>query len=102
MTLCISNAVGDACVTSGDWDQGWIVMEPGGDVIKWQEPLASGIKVFELSSVHTMNFQPSGIVSTPVTITVCQNFPDEGIEERELMITTTGRHSVSTTTTGCP
>ena len=96
MTLCISNADGDACVASGDWDQGWIVINQAGDVIKWQQQLPSGIKVFELSSVNRMNFQPSGVLSTAATMTVCQNLPSVGIEEREVTFSITGRQRVET------
>ena len=99
--LCIANSDGDDCAGGGDWDQGWVVIDPNDTVVKYQQAL-DGIKVFELSSVHTVAFQPSGVSSTPVTMTVCQQEPEEGIEEREVRITSTGRPSVATTTDGCP
>lgn len=98
--LCISTNGAD-CAGGGDWDQGWVVIDPNDTVVKYQQAL-DGIKVFELSSVHTVAFQPSGVSSTPVTLTVCQQEPEEGIEEREVRITSTGRPSVATTTDGCP
>jgi type IV fimbrial biogenesis protein FimT len=101
VTLCIANADGDACVGAGDWDQGWIVIDPAGDVKKWQQSTEVGIKIFELSSIHTITFQPSGIVNTPVTMRICQDSPSDGFEERVLTISTTMRHSVDTTTSGC-
>ena len=99
MTLCISTNGAD-CAGGGDWDRGWIVMDPNDLVVKRQQAL-DGIKLFEVSSVHTMAFQPSGVSSTPVTMTVCQQTPQEGIEEREVRISTTGRPSVKTTKDGC-
>ena len=101
MTLCASSD-GDTCAGGGDWDQGWVVMDPNDTVIKRQQPLSSGIKVFALSSLHTMTFQPSGITTTPTTMTICQQSPEEGIEEREIRISTTARPRVTTTTDGCP
>jgi len=101
MRMCIS-ADGSTCVGGGDWEQGWIVMDQDDVVIRHQQALSSGIKIFELSSVDTMTFQPSGILNTPAIMTVCQDSPSEGIEEREVSFSTTGRHTMKTTQAGCP
>jgi type IV fimbrial biogenesis protein FimT len=99
MRFCISTD-GSSCAGAGDWDQGWVVMDPNDTVIKYQQAL-SGIKVFEVGGADTVTFQPSGITSTPVTLTICQQVPSEGIEEREVRITPTGRPTVKTTKAGC-
>jgi type IV fimbrial biogenesis protein FimT len=108
MTMCMS-ADGSTCVGSGDWDQGWIVLDQrviadASDdvVIKYQQASAPGIKIIEQSGLDTITFQPSGILSAPATMTICQASPSVGIEEREVSFTTTGRHIVETTQDGCP
>jgi type IV fimbrial biogenesis protein FimT len=98
MTMCISTnpttPTLPTCTGGGDWNQGWIVVDQDGVVIKHQQPLPSGIKIFELSSLSTMTFQPSGILNTAATMTVCQDSPSVGIEEREVTFSTTGRQRV--------
>jgi type IV fimbrial biogenesis protein FimT len=94
MTLCASSD-GSTCAGGGDWDQGWVVMDPNDIVIKHYQAPSSGIKIFGLSSVHTVTFQPSGITNTPTTMTICQQTPSEGIEERQVRISTTARPRVT-------
>lgn len=94
MTLCAS-ADGSTCAGGGDWDQGWVVMDPNSIVVKHYQGSSSGIKIFALSSVHTITFQPSGITTTPTTMTICQQTPSEGIEERQVRISTTARPRVT-------
>ncbi len=100
MRMCISTN-GSTCVGGGEWDQGWIVMDQDDVVIKYQQALPPGMKIFEESSEHTITFQSSGILSPSVTMTICQASPSEGIEEREVTFSTTARHRVKTTTDGC-
>jgi type IV fimbrial biogenesis protein FimT len=92
MTLCVSSD-GSTCAGSGDWDQGWVVMDPNSIVIKHYQAPSAGIKIF--ASEHTMTFQPSGITTTPTTMTICQQTPSEGIEERQVRIATTARPRVT-------
>jgi type IV fimbrial biogenesis protein FimT len=101
--LCVS-ADGRSCAGSGDWDQGWIVVVDPNDVIKRQQPLSTGIKLFELSSVavHTITFKPSGVASDYARLKVCQQTPSEGIEEKVVTISVTGRPRVATKADGCP
>ena len=107
--LCISSD-GSSCAESGDWEQGWVVMDPNETVIRYQKELASGIKLFGQSSVHTMTFQPSGagVIMTPpgsITqrfLTLCQQLPEEGLEERKITISAGGKPRVETTNAGCP
>lgn len=101
--MCISTD-GSTCLGSGDWDQGWIVRDinPTGVVIRYQQMLPLGMKLVASPNVTQMTFQPSGIVLTPTTITICQESPSVGIEERVVTISATGRHRVETTQAGCP
>lgn len=101
MRLCISTD-GETCEGSGDWDRGWIVMDPNETVIRRQQSLAGGIVMFEQSSIHTITFQPSGVASTSATMTVCQETPASPVvEEREIRVLATGRPRISTTNSGC-
>lgn len=101
MTLCIS-ADGIACAGGGDWDAGWIVLDPNGVVIKHRQAFTGNIKLFELTSVERLNFQPSGVSTTPATFKICGQTPEPGIEERRVTVSGTGRPRVETTETGCP
>jgi type IV fimbrial biogenesis protein FimT len=104
MTMCIANSDGDDCAGAGDWDQGWIVMDPNDLVIKWQQAASSDIKVFGLSSIDTLTFQPSGLTSTAATIYLCPVKPTSGVEERQVLVSATGRPRVDRDpgTTHCP
>jgi type IV fimbrial biogenesis protein FimT len=80
-------------------------MDPNDRVIKRQQTISSGIKVFGLSSLHTMTFQPTGVTMANATqkiLTVCQQSPEEGIEERKVTISATGKPRVETTNAACP
>jgi type IV fimbrial biogenesis protein FimT len=101
MTLCVSTN-GTSCAGGGDWDAGWIVISPDNDVIKYRQVIDDRIKMFELSSIDTMTFGPSGVISTAATFKICQQIPEQGIEERRVTIAATGRPRVETTRNGCP
>ena len=94
MILCTSNTAGDACDASVNWDQGWIVIDPDLVVVRHQQAVSSGIKVFELSDLRTITFQPSGILSTAAIMIICQDSPTVGIEERKVTFSTTSRQRV--------
>jgi type IV fimbrial biogenesis protein FimT len=101
MTLCVSSD-GASC-TGGGWEQGWVVMDPNDTVIKYQQSLASGIKLFELSSVTSVAFGPRGVVDpAPLQLKLCRQTPSAGVEEKLITVTVTGRPRIQTTTTGCP
>jgi type IV fimbrial biogenesis protein FimT len=103
MTLCVSTD-GTSCTGGGEWEQGWIVMDPSNTVIKRQQALPSGIILFEQSSTTftNMEFQPSGVASTPASMKLCKDTPEAGTEEKVVTISATGRPSIQTTTNGCP
>ena len=103
MTLCVSTD-GANCTGGGDWEEGWIVVDPNDTVIKHQQSLAPGIILFELSSAAftTMAFQPSGIVSTSAALKLCQQTSSAGVEEKIVTVSATGKPRIQTTTAGCP
>ena len=105
MTMCIAKLPYDGtCAGGGDWDQGWVVMDPNELVIKHQQTITSGVKLFGLSSLHTMTFQPTGVTMANATekiVVVCQDSPEEGIEEKKVTISATGKPKIETTTAGC-
>jgi type IV fimbrial biogenesis protein FimT len=101
MTMCISTD-GTTCAGGGDWDAGWIIISPDNLVIKHRAAVDGNVKLFELSSIDTVTFGPSGVTSTAATFKICQQVPEQGIEERKVTIAATGRPRVETTLNGCP
>lgn len=90
VTLCMSSD-GSTCTTSGDWDQGWIILS-GSQVILQQPALASG---YRLSSTESsLSFQSSGFGATIATLTLCRHTPFNG-QGRSLQVSMTGRVVVS-------
>jgi len=100
MTLCVSTD-GANCA-SGNWEQGWIVLDPNDVVIRQQAALTTGYSVTSTGGA-TLTFQPSGLTGTASVMTVCRKTPKAGRQERTVSITATGKPRVSTTNTGnCP
>lgn len=101
--LCMSSN-GTSCITTGDWEQGWIVINTADStVVQRQQAFSNGIKMVESGGMDTMVFQPSGISIINATLKVCQATPAAGHQERIITISATGQSSVTTTTTGsCP
>jgi type IV fimbrial biogenesis protein FimT len=100
-TLCTSTD-GATCATTGDWDQGWIVLDAEGNVIHSEPAQPDGFKVVEAASVRTFTFQPIGIGNTAGVFTICRETP-LGKQERVLSMTATGIANVVQTEDGaCP
>lgn len=98
--LCASSN-GTSC--TGSWEQGWIVQASDGTVIQRQPALSSGLKMTESDGVGSIDFQPTGVGATQATLTVCRAMPSAGDQERVISINSTGRASITKTTTGsCP
>ena len=95
VTLCKSSN-GSTCVTSGSWEQGWIVLS-GTTVIRHQQAVVTGYLLS--SSVGSLTFQPNGFGSTQATLIVCRSSPLGG-EEREVTVSATGRTAIKKTYTG--
>lgn len=109
VTLCISKSgagccggAADAdCVIADGWQQGWIVLS-GSTVIQRQNALGGGLKISEAADIGSIVFDPTGLGATQATLTICRDSP-AGAQERVLSLSTTGRPTVSKTTTGvCP
>lgn len=99
--LCISTN-GTSCAGSGDWEQGWIVMDSANVVIRRQESLYAGYKVTSTGG-RILTFQPSGVAGTSTTMKVCRKTPTPGGQDREVRITATGKPKVTRKTSGtCP
>lgn len=97
--LCVSTN-GTSC-TAGGWEQGWIVRS-GTTLIHRQQALPNGFKITEQSGTPliSLNFQPTGIGATSATLKVCRSAPNVGKQDREIVISLTGRPSVTTKNTG--
>lgn len=105
--LCVSTD-GAACA-SGGWEQGWIVFRDIDDndmvdaadtLIQRQPALPAGFKI-TASGGPIITFPPTGVgVDGDGTFTVCRATPDVGKQERVVTLSTTGKTTVSTTTTG--
>jgi type IV fimbrial biogenesis protein FimT len=99
--ICAS-ADGATCASSGDWEQGWVVMDPNDVVIERQLPLSTGYKLTSTGGL-VLTFQPSGIASTVSTMKICRQAPEVGNQEREILISGTGRPNLKKTENGsCP
>lgn len=110
VTLCPSSD-GATCLDGG-WEQGYIVFCPSDDavtcktggaapmVLQRQAGMPSGWKMTESNGVVRVDFQPTGTGATSAVFTLCRATPSVGSNERVVRISTTGRPSVSKTTTG--
>lgn len=95
VTLCKSSN-GTSCVTSGGWEQGWIVLS-GATVIKRQQATVTGYLLS--SSSNSLIFQPNGLGATQTTMTACRASP-LGVQERQVTVSATGRTRISKTANG--
>jgi type IV fimbrial biogenesis protein FimT len=102
VTLCVSNADGSSCA-AGNWGQGWVVMM-GATPIHSVSAVAQGFRITETTSGATsLEFQSTGVDTTPASFTVCRAAPNLGNQERVVNVDATGRASVRRTTSGtCP
>jgi type IV fimbrial biogenesis protein FimT len=98
--LCVvATDTATSCSTSGDWEQGWIVVS-GTTVIQRQQALPAGYKLTEADDIKSIDFQSIGVGATAATLTLCRATPSPGGQERVISISATGRASVTTTRTG--
>ena len=113
VTMCRSSN-GTSCATSGGWQQGWIIFSDSGaggnagnDTVDsdetrvlYQQNLASD---YSFTGSNSIVFQPTGLVATAASLTLCRQNPSPGSQERTIAVSATGRASVATTRTGtCP
>lgn len=98
VTLCRSSETDDAaCASSGGWQQGWIVLV-GSTVIQRQQPLSTDYRL--TGNAYSISFQPVGVGATPATLTLCRATPSAGRQERDIVVSATGRVSVEKTHVG--
>lgn len=93
--LCAS-ADGTSC--AGNWKDGWIVLSAGDAVIYTQQAVDAHYKI--TGGTNTLLFQPTGVGTTQVTLTICKATPAAGTQERVVTISATGKPSVAKTSTG--
>jgi type IV fimbrial biogenesis protein FimT len=106
--LCAS-ANGTSCAASGDWEQGWIVLDVNDPldasddvVLHSQAAIPGGFKVVESGGQFELTFQPIGVGASSAIFTVCREDP-LGSEERVVSVTATGLAYVTRTEAGaCP
>lgn len=95
VTVCASSN-GTSC--TGGWEQGWIVRDAGGTVIRVQ-PALSGASTLS-GGVSTITFTSSGRTTTAATtLTLCPPSPAL-VQGRAIQIEPTGRSSFATV--ACP
>lgn len=109
--MCRSSS-GTSCATTGGWQQGWIIFSDNGASgnadngtvdsdetrVFYQQALSTDYSF--TGNNYSIAFQPSGLVASSVSLTLCRLTPSAGSQERIVGVGTTGRVSVSTTRTG--
>lgn len=96
ITLCASSD-GASCV--GNWENGWVILS-GTTLISAQNAIPAGFKIIESSGLTSLSFQPMSVGTTQAILKVCRSSPNVGAQERVVTVNSTGRASVSKTTTG--
>jgi type IV fimbrial biogenesis protein FimT len=106
VTLCRSSD-GATCTGTAGWEQGWVVRAADGTVIHTQDALSSDYLFASKASdfttaatVYSIVFQPSGIGATEAYLLLCRATPSAGNQERQIHVFTTGRTTVTKSTTG--
>jgi type IV fimbrial biogenesis protein FimT len=101
VTLCTSTD-GTSCAASGDWEQGWIVLDVNDNVLDSHAALQDGYRVIEAGGTEVLLFQPIGVGASAAAFKVCREDP-LGEQERAVTITGTGLAYVTRTEAGtCP
>lgn len=95
MTLC-SSTDGATCAGSGDWETGWVVLDPDGVVVQAQEAAPRTIVVTQTFGPNLLSFQPIGIGATAAAFRVCRADP-LGAQERIVNISAAGSPTVTIT-----
>ncbi len=111
------SATGDACTTTGGWEQGWIVFhdannnasrDPGETVLSRQQALPQPIRFTGNSLVASyVSFNPMGSTQSTSgafqagTLTVCPQSATS-VDARQIVISGTGRFRTIRTKVSCP
>lgn len=98
VTLCASSN-GSSC--TGAWKDGWVILA-GGSVIYTQAALPNGFLL--LGNVISIDFQSTGVGTTPANLTLCRATPTVGSQKRTITLSATGRPGVEKVTgaSTCP
>jgi len=103
VTFCASTCAASdttcTCATAGGWDQGWVILA-GTEIVFRHTSITTGLKMTDASNVRSITLQPTGVGATQATITLCQNSPSAGSQERVISVSATGRASLTSTTNG--
>ena len=91
VTVCAS-ANGTTC--GGTWSGGWIVIDPAGEVLS-AIPAQGGTNTLTATSPAGVTFQSSGLVTAPMTITICD--ARGASYARDVEVNAAGRVAASTT-----
>lgn len=89
VTMCASSD-GEHCVTSGNWNQGWIIR--GDTTLRRQTALPSRVRI-AAGGIVSLTFQPMGGGATAATFTIC-NSASTAADARVVTIDATGRPSL--------
>ena len=102
--VCVS-ADGATCVTTGGWQQGWIMLDSDDNLIDRSVALQTGFefKAVDLgggSEVREIRFDRTGLAVPAALFTLCRKTPSAGHQEREVLISPTGQTTISVTYNG--
>ena len=108
MKMCRS-ADGANCATAGGWEQGWIVFNDADDdgVLDSTETLifrqvAFPVGFYLTGDAYTLRYIGTGQLtpSTALNFKVCRHSPTVGAQDRQIVISGTGRVAITTLNTG--
>lgn len=97
LTMCASTT-GLVCAAAGDWEQGWILLDPGGNVIQSFEALDDNFRLADASGggQRQISFLPTGGIDAPVDLKLCRATPELSPEDRIISLAISGRARVET------
>jgi type IV fimbrial biogenesis protein FimT len=103
-TICKSNIAGTGCITTGDWQQGWIVfsdingnaaVDAGDTVVLNHEALDTRITFNDAGVTNSITFNPSGSTSiTGAQIFIMCDARPFAESAKGILVTITGRGNV--------
>ena len=100
--LCKS-ADGLTCTTSGEWEQGWVVMDPNDVPIQSQDGAWSGYGVRSSPDVDEIAFNSQGFTTGLFQIKTCTTSTSPGQREKQITLLPNGSARTATVdSTACP
>jgi len=95
MTLC-SSTDGASCADSGDWETGWVILDPDDNVVQTHGAAPLTIEVSQTAGPNRLSFQPIGIGATAAAFRICRASP-LGAQERTLTLSASGSPTIEIT-----